>query len=108
MRDRERGAETQAEGEAGSMQGARRGIRSRVSRIVPWAKDRRQTAVPPRDPSYLFKKPAACMPVSTFGCNLPSLVPSLWNCQSENVGVLKFLFLLVVEDQTDQTCLSNT
>ena len=25
-----------------------------------------------------------------------------------NVGVLKFLFLLVVEDQKDQTCLSNT
>ena len=39
---REREAETQAEGEAGSMQpGARRGIRSWVSRIVPWAKGRR-------------------------------------------------------------------
>ena len=37
--------------------GARRGIRSQVSRIVPWAKGRRQTAVPPRDPKdfiYLF------------------------------------------------------
>ena len=30
--------------------GARRGIRSRVSRIAPWAKGRRQTAAPPRDP----------------------------------------------------------
>ena len=30
--------------------GARPGIRSRVSRITPWAKGRRQTAVPPRDP----------------------------------------------------------
>ena len=30
--------------------GARRGIRSRVSRIVPWAKGRGQTAAPPRDP----------------------------------------------------------
>ena len=29
-------AETQAEGEAGSMQGARRGTRSRVSRVTPW------------------------------------------------------------------------
>ena len=43
MRDREThtqrgwGAETQAEGEAGSMQGARRGTRSQVSRIRPWA-----------------------------------------------------------------------
>ena len=33
----EREAETQAEGEAGSMQGARYGTRSRVSRITPWA-----------------------------------------------------------------------
>ena len=50
MRDTEREAETQAEGEAGSMQGARRGARSRDSRIKPWAKGRRQTAEPPRDP----------------------------------------------------------
>ena len=35
MRDTE--AETQAEGEAGSMQGARRGTQSQVSRIRPWA-----------------------------------------------------------------------
>ncbi|CAD7687697.1 unnamed protein product [Nyctereutes procyonoides] len=31
--------------------GARRGIRSRVSRITPWAKGRRQTTAPPRDPN---------------------------------------------------------
>ena len=37
MRDTEREAETQAEGEAGSIQGARCGTRSRVSRIMPWA-----------------------------------------------------------------------
>ena len=49
-REREREAETQTEGEAGSMQGARRGIRSWISRIAPWAKGRRQTAAPPRDP----------------------------------------------------------
>ena len=34
-RERERGAETQAEGETGSLQGARRRTRSRVSRITP-------------------------------------------------------------------------
>ena len=34
----EREAETQAEGAAGSTQGARRGTRSRVSRIRPWLK----------------------------------------------------------------------
>ena len=33
----EREAETQAEGEAGSMQGAQRGTQSWVSRITPWA-----------------------------------------------------------------------
>ena len=34
--------------------GARRGIRSRVSRIAPWAKGRRQTAAPPGDPTIRF------------------------------------------------------
>ena len=40
MRNTERGereAETQAEGQAGSMQGARCGTGSQVSRITPWA-----------------------------------------------------------------------
>ena len=36
-RDTHREAETPAEGEAGSTQRARRGTRSRVSRIMPWA-----------------------------------------------------------------------
>ena len=35
---REKKAETQAEGEAGPMQGAWRGTWSRVSRVTPWAK----------------------------------------------------------------------
>ena len=39
--EREREAETQAEGEAGSMPGAQDGTRSRDSRIAPWAKGRR-------------------------------------------------------------------
>ena len=38
MRDIEREAETQAEGEAGSMQGPRRGTRSRDPGVTPWAK----------------------------------------------------------------------
>ena len=39
MRDTEhkREAQTQAEGEAGSMQGARRGTQSQVFRITTWA-----------------------------------------------------------------------
>ena len=37
IHDRERQTDTQAEGEADSIQGARRGTRSGVSRITPWA-----------------------------------------------------------------------
>ena len=37
MTDTQREAETQAGGEAGSMQGAGRGTQSWVSRIMPWA-----------------------------------------------------------------------
>ena len=37
FRDSKRGAETQAEGEAGSMQGAQCGTRSQVFGITPWA-----------------------------------------------------------------------
>ena len=50
MRDTERVAETQAEGEAGSMQGAGHGTQSWVTRITHWAEGRHQTAGPPRDP----------------------------------------------------------
>ena len=38
---REREAETQAEGEAGSVRGAQCGTQSRDPRIMPWAKGRR-------------------------------------------------------------------
>ena len=54
-RERERG-KTQAEGEAGPMQGAPRGTQSRVSRIMPQAEGRRQIAAPPRDPKILLIK----------------------------------------------------
>ena len=52
MRDmqKEREAETQAEGEAGSMQGARHGTRSWDSRIMPWAEGRHQISEPPKHP----------------------------------------------------------
>ena len=49
--EREREAETQAEGEAGSMhQEPDVGFDPGSTRIAPWAKGRRQTAAPPRDP----------------------------------------------------------
>ena len=54
--------------------GARCGIRSRVSRITPWAKGRRQTTAPPRDPACtLLTCPselcwAVCLSVSLVNC----------------------------------------
>ena len=56
MKDTNREAETQAEGEAGSLRGVWCGARSRDSGIMPWAEGRRSTAKPPRCPSfYIFK-----------------------------------------------------
>ena len=46
MRDTQREAETQAEGEAGPMQGARRGTRSRDPGVTPWAAGSRQPLSP--------------------------------------------------------------
>ena len=82
-RERERLAETQAEGEAGSMPGARRGTRSRDSRITPWAKDRCQTAEPPRDLLALIShsEPTFC-PLSRVGhyvLHYPIKVKFLWS-----------------------------
>ena len=49
--ERERGAETQAEGEVGSLHRKPDvGFDPGSTRITPWAKGRRQTAAPPRDP----------------------------------------------------------
>ena len=47
-------SETQAEGEAGSMQGARRGTRFRVSRITPWAEGGTKPLNPPGCPRLAF------------------------------------------------------
>ena len=56
--EREREAETQEEGEAGSKPGARRRTGSRDSRITPWAKGKRPITEPPRRPLrfYLFMR----------------------------------------------------
>ena len=54
MRDPEREAETQAEGEAVSMQVARSGTRSRVPRIRPWAKGRAKLLSHPGYPLKSF------------------------------------------------------
>ncbi|KAM8928927.1 phosphofurin acidic cluster sorting protein 1-like [Lycaon pictus] len=48
---RERGRDTGKGRSSLHAPGALRGIRSRVSRIAPWAKGKRQTSAPPRDPT---------------------------------------------------------
>ena len=53
---REWEAETQAEGEAGSMQGDRHGIRSWVSRITPWGEGGANPLSHPGCPDALFSK----------------------------------------------------
>ena len=55
MRDREREAETQAEGEAGSMQGARCRTQSQVSRIMPWVEGSTKPLNHPGCPPLCFK-----------------------------------------------------
>ena len=50
----QRVAETQAEGEAGSLWGAQCGTRSQDPRITPSAKGRRSTTEPPRCPQLSF------------------------------------------------------
>ena len=54
MRDTETQAETQAEGEAVSMWGTRRGSRPWVSRIKPWAEGRAKPRSPPGCPILTF------------------------------------------------------
>ncbi|CAD7689570.1 unnamed protein product [Nyctereutes procyonoides] len=49
-RERERGRDIGRGRSRLHAPGARRGTRSQVSRIAPWAKGRRQTSAPPRDP----------------------------------------------------------
>ena len=58
MRDTETegDAETQAGGEAGSMQGAQCGTRSRVSRIRPWADSGAKPLSHPGCPREKFNK----------------------------------------------------
>ena len=56
MKDTEREAETQAEGQAGSMQGARCGTWSQDSEITPWAEGSRSTAEPLRCPDNIGLK----------------------------------------------------
>ena len=62
--------------------GARCGIPSRVSRIAPWAKGRRQTVAPPRDPSSWVLKHITLMAddvVYLFMCLFTICLSLQWN-----------------------------
>ena len=67
---REKEAETQAEGEAGSMQGARHGTRSPASRIMPWAE-------------------GGAKPLSHPGCSLPVTLEAFLSLTYHNQSICK-------------------
>ena len=79
-RERERGRDTGRGRSRLHAPGARCGIRSRVSRIAPWAKGRHQTAAPPRDPNikifYSTSWGRKVIPVSFLCFCLTSLASS--------------------------------
>ena len=58
MRDTQREAETQTEGEAGSMQGAQRGTRSQDPRIMPWAEGSAKPLSHPGVPTIFYMRKA--------------------------------------------------
>ena len=71
MRDTEREAETQAEREAGSMQGAQCETRSQDSRTTPQAEGRHPTAEPSRDPRQFLLS-------LEHTCKVSSYLPEHW------------------------------
>ena len=104
MTDTEREAETQAEGEAGSMQGAWWGTWSQDPGTTTWAKERCSTTEPPRCPSlvlYLLllstnltrEVPQICESFFSL-VNLESFATILSYCNKDLYALfLKFLLL---------------
>ena len=71
MRNTERRErERQAEGEAGSMQGARRRTGSRVSRIIPWAKGSAKPLSHPDCPNYKKTYFLSCFSIGIIGIHI--------------------------------------
>ena len=64
--ERERGRDTGRGRSRLHAPGARCGIRSRVSGMAPWAKRRRQTATPPRDPIIGVSRHTRVLPPSSI------------------------------------------
>ena len=103
-RQGEREPETQAEGEAGSMQGAWCGTRSQDPGIMTWTKDRCSTTEPPRCPpssaslmSKLLKHKS--MPVYLLDTNhLQTSLSCFWESGSwlRSEQTLKFYLLILL------------
>ena len=107
MEDTQREAETQAEGEAGSLRG------SQDPGIMPWAQGRRSTAEPPRSPSAPFlyihplpinisprisSLPWACLalPCQLHSYSIHTLNNSLFPFNSFPASVLPHLILAIL------------
>ena len=78
---RKKEAETQAEGEAGSMQGARHGTWSRVSKITPRAEGSAKLLSHPGCPNY------GILIASKLGVNFQSFISYLFFNNSVLVGI---------------------
>ena len=77
IHERHREAETEAEGEAGSLRGACCGTRSQDPGITTQAKGRRSTAEPPRRPSSWVFSPSSShplLPANPEACNCHQLL----------------------------------
>ena len=112
IHERHRETHTQAEGEAGSLWGARCGTWSQDSRIMPWAEGRCSTTEPPRHPMWVISNGCShicrinsqaryCwmkrqiifvvlinvhkMP-SVWGCNQFAFANNVWKCPFPPVG----------------------
>ena len=88
MTDREREAEIQAEGEAGSMQGAQCGTWSRVSRIRLWAE-------------------GGAKPLSHPGCPKPDFLNDSLTSQLRFFPVIFCGFFFSVSNGNSQTCING-
>ena len=116
MRDRERGAETQAEGEAGSMQGAQHGTRSQVSRIRPWAEGSAKPLSHPGCPGARFFSCLSSPPRSSSHSKSPQIFPYI-SCSHSDLILTSCVFsgtycsfsfkrvrLLIISEVTDSIC----
>ena len=92
LRDREREAEPQTEGEAGSLQGARRGTRSWDPGVMAWARGRCSTAQP-RAPTedLLLARVAPHLRGHSISSDLSFLINRLLTCPKSSTELEKFL-----------------